>query len=197
MEVCKEANGNITVTNGLSPYLWEVYHSATNITVTDQATCQACGYIWNFGQCMNGFTPVTSCTGPAGWTTFATAATATPPSTSPIRVTDANGNSAAVTDVNALTTCVPLSVKEITQELQIGLHPNPTEGLFDVMLSNAKNVSAIRVIDALGRIVWEEKIVGNLSALNKKVDIKNQAKGIYFVQVFTGNGIRTTKISLD
>jgi gliding motility-associated-like protein len=94
LEVCRENDGTFSVSNGVAAYNWEYFVPATSTPITTQAQCQACGYTWFFGQCLNGIQPVTACSTPATWTSFATGQNVTISGTpNQIRVTDASGTS--------------------------------------------------------------------------------------------------------
>ncbi len=94
LEVCRENDGTYSVSNGVAAYNWEYFVPATSTPITTQAQCQACGYTWFFGQCLNGIQPVTTCSTPATWTSFASGQNVSITSTSnQIRVTDASGTS--------------------------------------------------------------------------------------------------------
>ena len=94
LEVCRQNDGTFTVSNGVAAYNWEYFVPATSTPITTQAQCQACGYTWFFGQCLNGILPVTNCATPASWTNFANGQNVSISSSSnQIRVTDASGTS--------------------------------------------------------------------------------------------------------
>ena len=101
LSACAETNGSITVSGGVGPYTWAYYQAATNTPITNQAQCQACGYTWFGFQCLNGFTPATSCSTPAQWTNFATGTNATAPGgVTQVQVTDNSGTSTTFTIAN-------------------------------------------------------------------------------------------------
>ena len=108
LQVCEETNGDLTVSNGTAPYTWQEYQSAQTITITNQTECETCGYTWNafLGQCLNGIFPATSCSAPAGWSTFATGTTVTPPSgATQIQVLDNAGGTIVINDVSTILPC--------------------------------------------------------------------------------------------
>ena len=115
LQVCLESNGQFTVSGGVGPYSWSNYVPATNAPITNQTECQNCGYTWFFGQCLNGFTPVTSCSSPAAYVNFATGTTVTPPAGSTqFQVTDNAGTVYTFTAANLVpcttTPCTSLTV---------------------------------------------------------------------------------------
>lgn len=123
LSVCKEANGSLTVSNGVPTYTWSTFVPASSTPITNQAQCQACGYTWMgfpLNQCMNGVTPVTSCSTPATWSVYATGSNAMPPGGSTqIQVVDAAGttmtlNPATVAPCTS-TTCPTLTMSVTSQ----------------------------------------------------------------------------------
>lgn len=106
LTACIETNGDVTVTSGTGPYTWYEYQAASSTTISNSSQCTACGYSWNsiLSQCLNGFTPATSCSTPAGYYLLGTGTTITP-STYPIYVIDAVGDSLIINSAGSLTSC--------------------------------------------------------------------------------------------
>jgi gliding motility-associated-like protein len=174
LQVCVESNGQFTVNGGVGPYSWSNYVPATNTPITNQTECQNCGYTWFFGQCLNGFTPVTSCSSPAAYVNFATGTTVTPPAGSTqFQVTDNAGTVYQFTIANL----VPCSTSPCTS--------------LTVTSSNVSNVScfggnngAITVLASGGiapyTYTWTPNI-GNGASVN------NLTAGSYSVSVLDVN----------
>lgn len=106
LEVCKESNGDLTVSGGTGPYTWDNW-ATTTITPANQTDCTTCGGTWN-----PGFPPivppscsVSSCSTP-GYVNFATGTTVTPPGgATQIQVTDGGGNVLEITNLSTLPNC--------------------------------------------------------------------------------------------
>ncbi|MCC7331526.1 MAG: hypothetical protein IT232_02860, partial [Flavobacteriales bacterium] len=106
LTVCKETNGDLTVSGGTGPYTWAQWMPASSTPITNQTECQACGYSWTFGTCLNGMTPATTCNTPAGYVNFGTGTTVTPPGgATQIKVTDGGGNFYEITDLSTVPNC--------------------------------------------------------------------------------------------
>ncbi|MDF2453015.1 MAG: hypothetical protein K0S26_2519, partial [Bacteroidota bacterium] len=126
LSVCLESNGSITVSNGVGPYTWATFVAGTSSPITNQAQCQACGYTW-FGfplnQCVNGATPVTSCTTAAGWSNFATGTNTTlPGGATQIKITDAAGTTITFTPgtiPNCTTTSCPTLTMAVSSQTNV------------------------------------------------------------------------------
>jgi len=98
--VCIETNGDLTVSNGTGSYIWE-----------EETTTQDC----------SGCIPPGNCGFPAGcevnvttWTTYSTSATATPPGTFPIQVTDNSSNTLLITTLAGIPSCSPCALTSTT-----------------------------------------------------------------------------------
>ncbi|MEZ4916412.1 MAG: hypothetical protein R2836_05445 [Chitinophagales bacterium] len=107
LSVCKETNGDLTVSGGTPTYTWSQWIPASTVTITNSTQCTACGGTWTFGNCFNPFPiPLSSCTVPAHWSDFATGVTVTPPAgVDSIRVTSGAGTEYFIYDVDTVTPC--------------------------------------------------------------------------------------------
>jgi gliding motility-associated-like protein len=112
LEACINANGTVTITNGVGTIVWEETLAPSSSPITNQAECENCGFTWLAGfppllpsQCLDGVTQVTTCNNPGGLTQFATGVTVMPTSNLPIIVTDGAGFSITINDLNALDSC--------------------------------------------------------------------------------------------
>ncbi len=121
LTVCTNANGSLTVSNGVSPYTWQYYTPASTVTVNSQATCTACGGTWLFGSCLG----VSSCTTPAYWTTFATGpSSGTLPAsfpTQPIQVIDASGTKDSIASLALIPSCSACPTLTVTISNQVNV----------------------------------------------------------------------------
>lgn len=69
------------------------------------------------------------------------------------------------------------------------IFPNPTNGIFEIMIANTDNFN-YTVMNILGNVIASDNVSGNKTSVN----LTNQAKGAYFVQVSTENGSITKKV---
>ena len=110
----------------------------------------------------------------------------------------ANGNYAVVvsnnncSDTSACVTIATIGLNELDNNFSLQVSPNPTDGLFTVHLSSPKENTIIRVIDMLGNSVYE-----SLSESGKiLINLSNQEKGMYFVQISSEGTVLTEKVIL-
>lgn len=104
-----------------------------------------------------------------------------------VRVTDVNGcrsvsNSVIVNVV---------STEENIYEGEVSVYPNPSNAIFYLELGEEK-ASKIQLFNALGKY-YNERITP-LSPKKYQIDLDNQARGLYFVEIITNKGKIVRKI---
>ena len=111
VQVCLEANGSLTASNGVGPYTWAVYMPASTTAITNSAQCVACGKTWFFGSCLGG----TVCNVPAYWSNISlTANSGTLAGIFPIRVTDnGTGISYTISSLSGIPNCISILPVEL------------------------------------------------------------------------------------
>lgn len=88
----------------------------------------------------------------------------------------------------------PVSIyKNAFGSASIKLFPNPTNGNATLQIENleAKRLT-IKVLDVLGRKISEEILLNNSQLILKNLELQNQSKGVYFIELSDGK----QKISL-
>jgi len=75
------------------------------------------------------------------------------------------------------------SFEEI-ENTNINVFPNPSGGTITVQLSDVSSNTFIQVYDVEGKLITEKK---NLLGKTVDVDLSNNVKGVYFIQVFNGD----------
>lgn len=94
----------------------------------------------------------------------------------------------ACDEMSACTALLFANVDEYITNL-VSVYPNPTNGIFTVDVS-AIDATNIRVFNALGEEVYQTKCSGNTVV----VDLKDNALGVYLIQVETSKGTVTQRI---
>ena len=85
-------------------------------------------------------------------------------------------------------------INELNSENQeITLHPNPTNGIFSL---DFKKASEIKIINTLGIVVHDEK-VEQTGAGTRSIDLTNFANGIYLIKVLHGDSFSNVKVILN
>jgi PDZ domain-containing secreted protein len=77
------------------------------------------------------------------------------------------------------------------------LFPNPNNGIFNLNFTlNGQDDVNIRVFSAEGRVIYEENLGAFSGEYLDKINISNNARGIYFLQVRQGQNVLSKKIIL-
>jgi len=82
-------------------------------------------------------------------------------------------------------------VDENTANNGVSIFPNPNNGIFSLEV-NASDAT-VKVMNTQGQIILTKNILKN----NAKIDLSNNAKGIYFITVTSENGVSTHKVSVQ
>lgn len=79
------------------------------------------------------------------------------------------------------------------QNSGITVYPNPTNGILTV---DYKNTNNIKIVNALGVLVYEEKME-TITSGTKSINLSNCSNGIYFINVSNEKGNVYQKVILD
>lgn len=80
---------------------------------------------------------------------------------------------------------------EIETATEMSIYPNPTSGMLNV--TSNEEIDSVEIFNSVGTAVISSKVAGNNSA----IDMSNLPNGMYFVRVYTANGIETVKVVLE
>jgi hypothetical protein len=88
---------------------------------------------------------------------------------------------------------VVTSVNEIQRGSSISIYPNPTSGVFQILM--AENFShRIEIYNLLGDQLTNASEDQRVSASSEQIDLRSQPKGIYFLKIITQNGVEVKKV---
>ncbi|HTA82037.1 MAG TPA: T9SS type A sorting domain-containing protein [Bacteroidia bacterium] len=76
------------------------------------------------------------------------------------------------------------------------VYPNPNSGVFNlnISLANAKQNVSVRILNTMGQVLSNDNYNEVSGKLKKLIDLSGYSKGIYLVQVITGNGSMYRKV---
>jgi hypothetical protein len=107
-----------------------------------------------------------------------------------ITVTDAD-NCTATDSLNVgMTGIVEIKNKKKTFKI----FPNPSIKTTNLQLQNLKNPVSIEITSTLGRTIYIEKNLNIPSSYEKKIDLGNAPKGVYYIKVTDDKGFRSVKL---
>ena len=109
-------------------------------------------------------------------------------------------NSNGTLAVTAINCTAKMAETETTTQLntpqtEIALYPNPTSGIFNLAVNNAKNERIeYYLFDSNGKMINNAKIDSSEEDLNQQIDISHLPKGIYFARILIANREYNRKI---
>jgi PKD repeat protein/photosystem II stability/assembly factor-like uncharacterized protein len=102
------------------------------------------------------------------------------------------------TVVTVTDTCEITGINEAGALSNLSISPNPNNGLFILSFeSKTKDNSRITINNMLGQVVYEETIGTYTGRFNREFDLRNLGKGMYLLNIQSGNSLLSRKITID
>jgi len=91
-----------------------------------------------------------------------------------------------------------LEIDKNSNLLELTIYPNPSNNIFNLSFLS-KNIQdlKIRIINVVGEVIYTEHLEKFTGEYIKRLDLSNNAKGIYFLIAETDNGIINKKLILQ
>lgn len=100
--------------------------------------------------------------------------------------------------LNSIGTLSGTVTAEEYNETGVHIYPNPAKDILYISFDNAPlSTSLISISNALGQVVYSEKINAGQAAYNKMIDLNGKEPGMYILTVQSQEGRTTKKISLQ
>jgi len=81
---------------------------------------------------------------------------------------------------------------------KLTIYPNPTQDIINIQFKNLITQDIkLNIINSIGELIFFDNIVGHIGNYNKQIDLKENAKGIYFLEIETENGVIKNKLILQ
>ena len=107
-----------------------------------------------------------------------------------------NGCSNAAAQTIIVESCTGINENLFSQE--VTLFPNPSSGIFNIAIDNTNfNELRISIVDIQGKEVFNELDKDISSGYNKQIDVKNLAKGIYYINISTDTNVSLQKLIIQ
>ena len=108
--------------------------------------------------------------------------------------TDGNGCTNSTSQNIFVDVCSGIAAANASNDFTVS--PNPSTGSFFVTFSPGLD-GRYEITDALGKIIRSQKILVHSGAYSEKIDLENEANGIYFLKVSSANYTAVKKIVKD
>jgi PKD repeat protein len=105
--------------------------------------------------------------------------------------TDEFGCGASADQNVTVVNCV--GVGENAENVKLSIYPNPAKGIFNINInSDILNKADLKVVDALGKVVYEQQGLSIQGSHQSSIDLSNHPEGVYFV-IVSGDDYRSVK----
>ena len=93
--------------------------------------------------------------------------------------------------------CVKTSIFD-ANTLDFKVYPNPSNNIFNIELNTISQESIkIKIMNTIGDIIYSNELVNYKGEYNSKIDLTQQAKGIYLLDIMTNQEIIKVKLILQ
>jgi len=92
---------------------------------------------------------------------------------------------------------IETSIAQWESRFLFDVFPNPAEGKFNIFMSPSNSPVNIRIFNIQGRLVYQNQVVSTQWDEQFQVDLSNEGKGIYLVQISGDHGIKTKRVILQ
>ena len=105
-------------------------------------------------------------------------------------------NDAQFSNISIVWTPTVMATEEFTENPTVKIYPNPSNtGVFNLDIKN--EVNSIKVMDVLGKVVFNENLVTATTGITKSIDLSNLTNGVYFINTVNDRGSTNYKVILD
>ena len=108
----------------------------------------------------------------------------------------AQPNDTQIKNISIVWTPTVMATEEFTENPTVKIYPNPSNtGVFNLDFKN--EVNSIKVMDVLGKVVFNENLVTATTGITKSIDLSNLTNGVYFINTVNDKGSTNYKVILD
>jgi hypothetical protein len=89
-------------------------------------------------------------------------------------------------------------INSALNNVNMNVYPNPNNGEFTLNINTTDiNELDVKVLNTQGQVVYAKNNYSNVTNINDKIDLSNNANGIYFIVITTNKGIVTHKLVIQ
>lgn len=92
--------------------------------------------------------------------------------------------------LNAFELTVPVGISKIDKQIQILIYPNPSSGIFNMIMPDELKINQLEVSNLIGEILYRQSYVNDFF----KLDISDFAPGIYNLKLISSDVMRNIKL---
>jgi hypothetical protein len=91
-----------------------------------------------------------------------------------------------------------IRMESTSQINNLDVYPNPSRDIFNIRFISEKIQDlSVRVLSIIGEVVYEEKANQFIGEYTKQIDLTDNSKGVYFLEITTNKGVVNRKIVIQ
>ena len=91
-----------------------------------------------------------------------------------------------------------IRMESTSQIKNLDIYPNPSRDIFNIRFISEKIQDlSVRVINIMGELVYQEKVNQFIGEYTKQIDLTDNSKGVYFLEITTDNNVVNRKIIIQ
>ena len=91
-----------------------------------------------------------------------------------------------------------IRMESTSQIKNLDIYPNPSRDIFNIRFISEKIQDlSVRVINIMGELVYEENAKQFIGEYTKQIDLTDNSKGVYFLEITTDNNVVNRKIIIQ
>ncbi len=102
-------------------------------------------------------------------------------------------NGCMATDTLIITVMDDNSINNTLNNVNVSIYPNPSNGQFTMDIEGLNGNFNMTIIDLSGQVVYTNSLTAT-NNFNTKVDVRNLAKGVYYIKLSNNDGVKTSKL---
>ena len=112
--------------------------------------------------------------------------------------TDVNNCSNTTTQKVTVNSCFNVGIIEYLKIEELNIFPNPSNGIFDIIIRNATfDQIQISIVDLTGKEIFNIKEKNYSGEYKKQINLGDISEGVYFVKIYSDTIVKTKKLIIQ
>ena len=91
-----------------------------------------------------------------------------------------------------------IRVEEGSSIANLDIYPNPSRDVFNISFtSESIQDLRVRILNVIGEVIASEELEQFIGEYTKQINLEDNAKGIYFLEIETNDGVINKKLILQ
>jgi len=113
-----------------------------------------------------------------------------------VYVVAGNGCGESISDTLDISVSPVGVINNIGGEMVVTLAPNPSNGVFNIIVENANDDIDLYVINSSGKVVLKNKLLNTAYKTVNQIDLSNRSKGTYYIKLIMDDAVIVRKALL-